>query len=95
MGGRSNDNEALRNWAYGLLAGILFLELFLFAWCRNQCTQRGYQITAELSHKEDLLDKQEELKVKLEHLRNPERISKIAEEWLGLKHPDPDQMVRP
>ncbi|MBI9074271.1 MAG: septum formation initiator family protein [Desulfatibacillum sp.] len=95
MSGESNDNENVRTWAYGLLAGLLFLELFLFVWCRSQCTQRGYEVTAAQIQTENLLGKQEELKVKLEHLKNPDRISKIAKERFGLAHPGPNQLMRP
>ncbi len=92
MSGETHDNKAIRTWAYGLLTGLLFLEFFLFAWCRVQCVQRGYEVADARTRSEKLLTRQEELKVKLEHLKNPDRITRIARERFGLVRPGPKQI---
>ncbi len=93
MGGDSERSQVIRLLAYGLLMGLLFSELFVFAWCRTECVNIGYECE-ELAREKDLLkERQKALKVELAHLRSPDRIIKIGEEKLGLGMPRSDQIV--
>lgn len=86
-------NQTFKTGLYGLLTGLLFLEFFLFAWCRVQCVQTGYQVTVARQEAETLKDGQKELKAQLALLKNPARIMRIGKERLGLVIPGPGQVV--
>ncbi len=83
----------LRNWAYGLLTGLLFVEFFLFAWCRVQCVQTGYEANVARVQIEALNQDQKKLKAQLSLLNSPERIMRIGRERLGLVIPKPEQVM--
>ena len=80
--------------AAGLACMALFIvELFFYTWCRVQYTNIGYEISrAKKTHRE-LNKKQRSLKIELGRLKSPDRIVKIAEEYLGLTLPSPEQTV--
>lgn len=86
------NGGVLRKAAYGLLTGILFCELFLFAWCRVQCQQTGYDVSAARTQNESLRQDQKELKVQVSALKSPARIVEIGKIKLGLVKPRPEQI---
>lgn len=75
-----------------ILMSIFISELFLYAWCRVQCVNIGYEITKEERNQRDFFTLQNQLKVELAHLKSPERIAEIAKEQLGLTVPAPEQI---
>jgi len=72
---------------------MFIVELFFYTWCRVQYTQVGYEITKANEGRRELITLQNNLKIELERLKSPERIAKIAEKYLGLTTPAPEQMV--
>jgi hypothetical protein len=82
---------AWRGWL--LLMAVFMSECFVYAWCRVQCVQVGYEITHSLDRQRQLMVLQNNLKVELERLKSPERIGGIAARQIGLTQPRPDQMV--
>lgn len=76
-----------------ILMSIFISELFLYAWCRVQCVNIGYEITQAEQNQRDLVALQNKLKVELAHLKSPERIAEIAKEQLGLTTPEPKQIM--
>lgn len=72
---------------------IFISELFLYAWCRVQCVNIGYEITREEQSQRNFVALQNQLKVELAHLKSPERIAEIAKEQLGLRAPEPKQIM--
>ena len=73
--------------------GAFIVELFFYTWCRVQYTGVGYEITLINENRRELVTQQNNLKIELERLKSPERIAKIAEGYLNLKRPAPEQMV--
>jgi len=85
-----------RLWAWGgwaLLIAVFASECFVYAWCRMQCTQVGYDINQVLDRGRQLLVFQNNLKLELERLKSPERIGTIAARQIGLTNPRPEQIV--
>ncbi len=87
------NRGALRKGAYGLLTGLLFIEFFLFAWCRVQCVQTGYEVNVARVKIESLNQDQKQLKAQLSLLKSPDRIMRIGKERLGLVIPKPEQVL--
>ncbi len=72
----------------------LFLtELFLNTWCRVQCVKIGYKISTADNENKRLIALQEKLSIELERLKSPNRIIKIANKQIGLKMPEPEQVI--
>jgi cell division protein FtsL len=72
---------------------LFIVELFFYTWCRVQYTGTGYEISRARETRSELNTQQRSLKIELERLKSPDRIAKIAEEYLGLTLPSPEQMV--
>jgi len=84
----------LRTWGgWALLIAVFASECFVYAWCRVQCTQVGYEINQVLDRGRQLLVFQNNLKIELERLKSPERIGAIAARQIGLAKPRPEQIV--
>lgn len=69
------------------LMTLLTAQLLVCAWCRIQCRQVGYEISEETDHYQKLLAIQHTLKIEVERLRSPERITRIALHELDLTTP--------
>ena len=75
-------------------AAVLFIaELLAYTWARVQCTRTGYEISALTKEQQRLNELQTNLKVELARLKAPQRITKIAQEKLGLTLPTPRQVM--
>lgn len=73
---------------------MLFItELFIYTWCRVQCTRMGYEITQARNQYEKYNKAHYNLAIELARLKSPERISKKAKQELGLIVPGPKQIV--
>jgi cell division protein FtsL len=72
---------------------VLVLELLGYAWVRMECVRVGYEISALTKEQQKLNELQANLKVELARLKSPQRITKIAQEKLGLTMPTPKQMM--
>lgn len=68
-------------------------ELFLYTWSRVQCTRTGYEIAQENKNYQKMRLMQKKLRIELARLKSPERITKIAEEKLGLVMPSAEQTI--
>ena len=81
-------------WAFFLLAPIAG-SLIFHLWVRSQITDTGYKMQ-ELSRLEESLTRtRENLVVKEETLQSPERIDRIARDWLGMAPLRPEQVLSP
>jgi len=69
------------------------LELFVYTWCRVQCTRAGYDITNAQNCQQQLVTTKNSLKIELARLKSPERIARKAREDLNLVMPTSKQMV--
>jgi cell division protein FtsL len=75
------------------LLGVFIAELLGYTWVRVQCVRVGYEISTLSREQERLAELQANLKVELARLKAPQRITKIAQEKLGLTLPAPKQMM--
>lgn len=78
-------------WMIFLL--IFISQLLFYTWCRVQCIRIGYEIAREAENYQQLQAIQNRMKIELERLRSPERISGIARKQLGLISPEPHQII--
>ena len=80
--------------ALGLsLLCVFIAELLVYTWVRVQCVRVGYEIATLNKEQQRLSELQANLKVELARLKAPQRITRIAQEKLGLTLPAPRQMM--
>jgi cell division protein FtsL len=79
--------------AWLVCMAVFVAELFFYTWCRVQYTHVGYDMSNARATQNELNRRQQNLNIELEYLKSPERIAKIAEEYLGLTLPKPEQTV--
>jgi cell division protein FtsL len=72
---------------------VFIAEFFVYTWVRVQCVRVGYEISALTKEQQRLTEFQANLKVELARLKAPQRITKIAQEKLGLTLPAPNQIM--
>lgn len=72
---------------------LIMGEFFLYAWCRVQCTQMGYEITREENKYKNQINVRNNLQIEIARLKSPKRISRIAKTRLGLIMPAPKQTI--
>ncbi|GBC61978.1 cell division protein FtsL [Desulfonema ishimotonii] len=83
------DIRGIVTWV--VLMSLFVTQLLVYTWCRVQCVQVGYEISKEADDYQNLMAVQNTLKIELERLKSPDRISKIAHYQLGLVTPVPTQ----
>jgi cell division protein FtsL len=72
---------------------LFIAELLVYTWARVQCTRTGYEISSLTREQQRLGELQTSLKVELARLKAPQRITKIAQEKLGLTFPTARQVM--
>jgi len=75
------------------IMAVFIAELLVYTWSRLQCIQIGYEISAETEKHGQQIAVQKNLKVELARLKSPKRIAKLAQEYLGLVPPSPEQII--
>ncbi|HEY6306126.1 MAG TPA: cell division protein FtsL [Candidatus Angelobacter sp.] len=71
----------------------LFLVVMFYTWQHFRAVEYGYRIEAQRSERDRLADLNRALKLEEASLRDPGRIDLLAQQ-MGLKAPDPGQVVR-
>ena len=77
-----------------LCAMVLTIGAVLFLWQRYQYIRLGFEISALRRDKTRLEERIEPLEVEAAYLSRPERIEKLARDRLGLRPPQPEQMIQ-
>ncbi|MGE5258956.1 MAG: cell division protein FtsL [Hyphomicrobiales bacterium] len=90
-GPRRRNPRMLALWLS--LLCVFIAELLVYTWVRVQCVRVGYEISTLNKEQQRLNELQANLKVELARLKAPQRITKIAQERLGLTLPAPRQMM--
>ncbi len=75
------------------LGPMLFSAGLAYAWERFALVRHGYAIERLKAEREALVESNRQLRLEEASLSNPERIDAIARADLGLKPPDPKQVV--
>ncbi len=86
----SNYRETL---IWTLIVAILFAELFVYTWCRVQCTSIGYEIVEIADSYDELTALKQNLNIELATLKSLERVGQIAKKQFELAPPNPDQII--
>jgi cell division protein FtsL len=63
-------------------------------WTRLRAIEYGYKISQASRRHSELVEQNRRLRVEVTLLKSPARIARIAQEELGLQHPQPDQIRR-
>ena len=72
---------------------VLMAVALIYVWSHIHMMELEYQIAAETSRKEQLLEEQRKLKVEYATLKSPQRIEAIAREKLQMTYPERDQVI--
>jgi cell division protein FtsL len=81
----------MRHFAIALV--MLFALVMVYAWQHFSAVEYGYKIEALKSDRDSLTELNRALLLEQASLRDPERIDALARD-MGLKTPDPGQMIR-
>lgn len=81
-----------------LVAGIILICLcaswaMFHVWSRHLSTELGYALSRELALKEQLTSDNKALKLEISTLKSTERLETIAVNNLGMRTPQPGQVV--
>jgi len=74
-------------------AFVLMAVALIYVWSHTHMTELEYEIAAEISTKEKLLEEQRRLKVEMATLKSPQRIEAIAKDKLKMSYPNQDQII--
>jgi cell division protein FtsL len=75
------------------LAGLFMVGLLFYGWQQYQWRNAGYEIEKAQAKIEELTEYQKQLQLERASKADPERISRIAREKLGMTSPLPGQSV--
>ena len=87
----SSNFKATLTWT--ILIFVLFAELFIYTWCRVQCTAIGYEIAEVSDNYRELTALNNRLNIELATLKSLERIGSIAKEYYDLAPPTQKQII--
>jgi hypothetical protein len=86
----SNFKTAL---IWTIFVSVLFAELFIYTWCRVQCTAIGYEIAEISDSYQELTALKNRLNIELETLKSPERVGAIVKQYYDLAPPTQEQII--
>ena len=89
--GRAGDPRGL--FTTILLVGVVGLAGLFHVWTRSEHLRLGYSIVAQESHVRAADGEKARLAVEVASLSSPIRIAHLANERLGLRQPDPGQVI--
>ncbi len=72
---------------------VLFVEIFMYAWCRVHCVGLRYEIGRAEKTAATLEAQKKDLRIQMAELGSPTRIMAVAEGKLGMTMPRTDQIV--
>lgn len=75
------------------VAGLVAVALLSYAWQRYECLDMRYQLEQASQQQAKVLELNRELRVELATLRSPERIDLLARNQLGMKVPQPTEII--
>ncbi len=88
---KSSSFKATLIWTF--VISVLFAELFIYTWCRVQCTAIGYEIAEISNNYQELTALKNRLNIELVTLKSLERIGAIAQQYYDLAPPTQDQII--
>jgi cell division protein FtsL len=89
------ESDTRRQWEYvavTMLGALFVFGLLIYGWQQYQYIQYGYKIEDAQRRNDQLVQKQNVLRLDSARLRNPARIASKAKE-MGLVQPAPGQLV--
>ncbi len=88
---QSSNFKAALIWS--IFISVLFAELFIYTWCRVQCTATGYEIAEISGNYQELTALKNRLNIELATLKSLERIEAIAKQYYDLAPPTQEQII--
>ncbi len=85
--------SALHYSSFLFVMFVLMAVALIYVWSHIHMTELEYQIAAETSRKEQIMEEQRKLKVEYATLKSPQRIETIAREKLQMTYPERDQVI--
>ena len=72
---------------------VLMFVALIYVGMHTRMTELEYNVAAEISVKEQLLEEQKRLKIEYAMLKSPQRIESIANNKLQMSYPESDQVI--
>ena len=72
---------------------VLMFVALIYVGSHTRMTELEYNVAAEISVKEQLLEEQKRLKLEYAMLKSPQRIESIASNKLQMSYPESDQVI--
>jgi len=72
---------------------VLMFVALIYVGMHTRMTELEYNVAAEISVKEQLLEEQKRLKLEYAMLKSPQRIESIASNKLQMSYPESDQVI--
>ncbi len=88
---KSSNFKATLIWA--VFVSVFFTELFIYTWCRVQCTAIGYEIAEISDNYQKSIALKNRLNIELATLKSLERIGEIAKQYYDLAPPTQEQII--
>ncbi|MCX6730193.1 MAG: cell division protein FtsL [Candidatus Portnoybacteria bacterium] len=76
-----------------IVAMVLMFVALIYVGSHTRMTELEYNVAAEISAKEKMLEEQKRLKLEYAMLKSPQRIESIARSKLQMSYPESDQIV--
>ena len=76
-----------------IVAIALMFVALIYVGSHTRMTELEYNVAAEISAKEKMLEEQKRLKLEYAMLKSPQRIESIARSKLQMSYPESDQVI--
>jgi cell division protein FtsL len=78
---------------YIIVAIVLMIVFLIYIGSHTRMIALEYNVAAEMSAKEQMLEEQKKLKLEYAMLKSPQRIENIARTKLQMSYPESDQII--
>ena len=76
-----------------IVAIVLMFVALIYIGSHTRMTELEYNVAAEISAKEQMLEEQKRLKLEYAMLKSPQRIESLAKSKLQMSYPESDQII--
>ncbi len=93
---RIRKSSFLWKYKFHVFAAVILLAIagLVYLYLSNKQIQLKYRISKLKQEEFRLQELNRKLRLEICVLKSPQRLEKIAKKRFGLKHPDPDQIIR-
>jgi cell division protein FtsL len=76
-----------------IVAIVLMFVALIYVGSHTRMTELEYNVAAQISAKEQMLEEQKRLKLEYAMLKSPQRIESLAKSKLQMSYPESDQII--